>query len=285
MTFSATNLLSALELFPEVDLVSETDLVSRVSETDLVSQVLKCDVDSIENAEDAKDVVRTDAFPVFSVPIFPTSIQLPIVKLVWITPEAQTEIGVLARVSSPDDQRDRPVVGLLKYLIRNKHWSPFEMADLCVEINTTRDISAQIIRHRSFSFQEFSQRYASVTEFPPIPHFRRQDSKNRQASIDDLSAEIQFQLQERTRLYFAEGQILYQDLLAAGVAKECARKVLPMNSPTRIYMKGSIRSWIHYLQIRNLKEGTQLEHALIGEEIKKIFARELPAIYAAVFVD
>ena len=157
------------------------------------------------------------------------------------------------------------------------------MATMCVEINTTRDIAAQIIRHRSFSFQEFSQRYADVKDLGeiPIPELRRQDTKNRQNSIADLYPELVKAFQQRTRMLFAEAQELYDDMLEAGVAKECARKVLPMNSPSRIYMNGTLRSWMHYIDLRSAN-GTQKEHMEIAQIIADIFAEQFPSIYQAL---
>jgi thymidylate synthase (FAD) len=205
----------------------------------------------------------------------------PVASLVWITPDAEKHIVYCARVSNPKSQQEgKNPERLLNYLIKHKHWSPFEMASMCVEINTTRDISAQILRHRSFSFQEFSQRYSEVQQRPELPNLRRQDLTNRQNSIDDFvdegnSGRLSFE-QRIAHLYSASYKI-YQDLLDAGVAKECARKVLPMNSPTRLYMSGTIRSWIHYVSVR-ANEDTQLEHRQIALLIKEILCRELPSI-------
>lgn len=205
-------------------------------------------------------------------------------KLVWITPEAEKTIVYCARVSNPAGQEKDDYVGLLKYLIKHKHWSPFEMGNMCVEINTTRGISAQILRHRSFSYQEFSQRYSDVKSLgsPEIPHLRRQDIKNRQNSIDDLSSDVISGYYRRIGELFENSEHLYQEMVSAGVAKECARGILPLASPTRIYMNGTIRSWIHYLQIRAGVE-TQLEHRLIAQSILDIFKQELPVIHAAAF--
>jgi thymidylate synthase (FAD) len=157
------------------------------------------------------------------------------------------------------------------------------MATMCVEINTTSDIAAQIIRHRSFSFQEFSQRYADVKDLGeiPIPELRRQDTKNRQNSIADLDPELVKAFQQRTRMLFAEAQELYDNMLETGVAKECARKVLPMNSPSRIYMNGTLRSWMHYIDLRSAN-GTQKEHMEIAQTIADIFAKQFPSIYQAL---
>lgn len=207
-----------------------------------------------------------------------------LVKLVHVTPEAEHLITDMARVSAPKNQGNYDTAPrLIKYLIKHRHWSPFEMASMAVEINTTRDIAAQIIRHRSFSFQEFSQRYADVKDLGEIalPELRRQDTKNRQNSIADLDPELVRAFQQRTRMLFAEAQELYDDMLEAGVAKECARKVLPMNSPSRIYMHGTLRSWMHYIDLRSAN-GTQKEHMEIAQTIADIFAEQFPAIYQAL---
>jgi thymidylate synthase (FAD) len=207
-----------------------------------------------------------------------------LVKLVHVTPEAEHLITDMARVSAPKNQGNYDTAPkLIKYLIKHKHWSPFEMATMCVEINTTRDITAQIIRHRSFSMQEFSQRYADVKELGniPVPELRRQDTKNRQNSVPDLDPELVIAFERRIKMLFAESQELYDDMLEAGVAKECARKVLPMNSPSRIYMTGSLRSWMHYIDLRS-SNGTQKEHMDIANDIADIFAEQFPAIYQAL---
>ena len=207
------------------------------------------------------------------------------VKLKWITPDASHMIAELARVSNPANQASRETAPrLIKYLIKHKHWSPFEMASMCVEINTTRAISAQIIRHRSFSYQEFSQRYSDVGHLGSavIPHLRRQDLKNRQNSINDLTADEVGGFYRRISELFEDAEHLYQEMVSAGIAKECARGILPLNSRTRIYMTGTIRSWIHYLQIRAGVE-TQLEHREIALAIMELFERELPDVYEAAF--
>ena len=204
----------------------------------------------------------------------------PIASLVWITPDAEKHMTYCARVSSPVNQETNAnPERLISYLVKHNHWSPFEMASACFEVNTTRDISAQILRHRSFSFQEFSQRYADVNALgrPEIPAFRRQDLKNRQASHDDLDADT---LREATAIassVIVQTQQAYQQLLDLGIAKECARKVLPMNSPTRLYMSGTIRSWIHYLGVRTGPE-TQLEHRQIAQAIAKVLSEQLPSL-------
>jgi thymidylate synthase (FAD) len=206
-------------------------------------------------------------------------------KLIWITPAAEHQIEYCARVSNPKGQQTLDTTGkLLRYLVKHKHWSPFEMASACFEINTTRDISAQILRHRSFSFQEFSQRYASTTDGLggiDIPQLRRQDPTNRQASHNDLSREETQGFYRRISSLFEDAEDLYQEMLSSGIAKESARKILPMNSPTRLYMAGTIRSWIHYLQVRRGPE-TQIEHRLIAEEINRILNDEMPNLWEVI---
>ena len=207
------------------------------------------------------------------------------VKLVWVTPNAEELITRMARVSAPSNQDNMDTAPrLLKYLIKHKHWSPYEMANLCVEIETTRGISAQILRHRSFSFQEFSQRYADVGELGSsvIPHLRRQDIKNRQNSIDDLSPDVIAGYYRRIGNLFEDAEHLYREMVSSGVAKECARAVLPIATKTRMYMNGTLRSWIHYLQLR-CDVSTQLEHRQIADEIKEIFCEQFPIIGEAVF--
>lgn len=208
-------------------------------------------------------------------------------QLIHITPNAEELISYMARVSNPSNQSNTETSAkLIKYLIDHQHWSPFEMVNMCVEINTTRSIAAQILRHRSFSFQEFSQRYADVTSIgvPVIPWLRRQDLKNRQNSIDDLSAEKKQQYMRRIQQHFAEAEDLYREMVSAGVAKECAREVLPLSSPTRIYMNGSIRSWLHYCDLRT-GHGTQREHAMIAGQIQDILYAELPNVCEAMWSD
>lgn len=207
------------------------------------------------------------------------------VKLIWVTPSAEALVTYMARVSAPKNQENiETAPKLLRYLIQHKHWSPYEMANMCVEINTTRAISAQIIRHRSFSFQEFSARYADVSELGSaiIPHLRRQDHKNRQNSIDDLDPEMVSSYYRRISQLFEDAEHLYREMISIGIAKECARNILPMASQTRIYMQGSLRSWIHYLQLR-CDNGTQAEHRQIAEEIKRIFCQQFPVIGEATF--
>jgi len=207
------------------------------------------------------------------------------VKLIWATPDAESLIVKMARVSAPANQDNMDTAPrLLRYLLKHKHVSPFEMANMCVEIETTRGISAQILRHRSFSFQEFSQRYADVNALgsSEIPHLRRQDLKNRQNSIDDLSPDTLGGYYRRIGQLFEDAEHLYREMVSAGVAKECARSVLPIATQTRMYMNGTIRSYIHYLQVR-CHESTQLEHRQIAEQIKDIFCEQFPIIGEAVF--
>ena len=206
------------------------------------------------------------------------------VKLVSVTPEAEKTMGYVARVSNPNNQENPKVEKLLSYCIKHEHWSVFEQAFMTLEINTSRGIAAQILRHRSFTFQEFSQRYAAtnlLTGEIAVPELRRQDVKNRQNSIDDLDPELVRAFQSRIRMLFAEAQELYDDMLEADIAKECARFVLPLATPTRIYMTGSVRSWIHYISLRE-KNGTQLEHMRIAKECKEVFCQQFPIVSKAL---
>ena len=199
------------------------------------------------------------------------------VKLEWITPDAQHMIAKCARVSNPANQENRATEDkLLRYLVNHKHWSPFEMASMCIEINTTRAISAQILRHRSFSFQEFSQRYAEAIDYQ-VPHFRMQDTQNRQNSLDVFTPEQQAQMQDATKDVMKLCFELYETLINNGVAKECARMVLPLCTKTTMFMTGNIRSWIHYIQVRG-NEDTQKEHREIALAAKEILIQQLPAI-------
>ena len=199
------------------------------------------------------------------------------VKLVTVTPDAEKQMGYIARVSNPQNQSNPAVAGLLGYCIKHGHWSVFEQAHMTVEIETTRGIAAQILRHRSFTFQEFSQRYANTNLLGeiPVPDLRSQDLKNRQNSNDDIPEEQKKRLQDQIARYFAEGIDLYNELIREGVAKECARFVLPLATPTRIYMTGSVRSWIHYIDLRSA-HGTQKEHMDIVKEVRDIFKKEFP---------
>ena len=205
-------------------------------------------------------------------------------KLIWITPDAEALVGKIARVSNPNNEDNPEVEKLIKYLIKHKHWSPFEMASMCVEIHTTRAISAQVLRHRSFSFQEFSQRYAIPTDTfaTVLPELRRQDLKNRQNSIDDLESEKQEYYQQRIDDHFRESVNLYESLLHSGVAKECARSVLPLNTVTRLYMSGTLRSWLHYVDLRG-DNGTQKEHMQIAQSVRDILNDTVPTIARAMW--
>ena len=204
------------------------------------------------------------------------------VSLVHTTPDAEKLIAYMARVSNPDNQDNPESERLIRYLIKHKHWSPFEMVNMCVQIETTRSVAAQILRHRSFSFQEFSQRYAQVAEPSLIPQLRRQDTKNRQNSIDDLDPVTVDDFNIKIENLYSLSESLYKELLAAGVAKECARDVLPLSTPTKMYMNGTLRSWLHYCALR-CANGTQYEHKLIADQVKSIIEQEFPTIYAAMF--
>lgn len=207
------------------------------------------------------------------------------VDLVHVTPDAEELITKMARVSAPENQSNMETAPrLLRYLIKHQHWSPFEMANMCVEIQTTRGISAQILRHRSFSFQEFSQRYADVSAMgsAEMPQLRRQDYKNRQNSIDDLTPEEVGVYYRRISQLFEDAEHLYREMVSNGIAKECARNVLPLSSRTRLFMNGTLRSWLHYISLREA-HGTQLEHQVIAKEIKTIFTAQFPIIAEAAF--
>lgn len=209
---------------------------------------------------------------------------MPSVKLITITPDIEKTISYCARVSNPSNQHNDNYAKLLKYCIDHEHWSIFEHGFITVEINTTRGIAAQILRHRSFTFQEFSQRYADttlLTEDIPIFELRRQDTKNRQNSTDDISDEIKSKWNTKIREHFAKSKALYDDMLKDGIAKECARFILPLATPTRLYMSGTIRSWVHYINLRSAN-GTQKEHMKIANECKDIFISELPIISEAL---
>jgi thymidylate synthase (FAD) len=208
----------------------------------------------------------------------------PDVKLVSVTPDAEKHMAYCARVSNPNNQENNSFEGLLRYCIKHQHWSIFEQATMTVEINTTRGIAAQILRHRSFTFQEFSQRYADtnlLSKTIPLPELRRQDTKNRQNSIDDLPDYLKLTLLEDVRILFEHSQRVYDRLLEKGVAKECARFVLPLATPTRLYMTGSVRSWIHYIDLRSA-HGTQKEHMEIAELIRCIFCCQFPNVAEAL---
>jgi thymidylate synthase (FAD) len=205
-------------------------------------------------------------------------------KLISVSPDAEEVIMYCARVSNPENQ-DSGKTGLIRYCIKEHHWSPFEMANMVVEINTSRAISPQILRHRSFSFQEFSQRYANASYLfgadIPLPHLRRQDTKNRQASHDDLDFELVRSLESLVDNLYANAAAVYDKLLENGVAKECAREILPLGVPTRLYMNGTLRSWITYIALRE-KNGTQFEHQKIALSVKQIFCNQFPIIADAL---
>ena len=207
------------------------------------------------------------------------------VELVHVTPNAEELIVKMARVSAPKNQSNMDTAPrLLRYLLKHSHVSPFEMANMCVEINTTRAISAQIIRHRSLSFQEYSTRYSDISEIGSsiVPQLRRQDLKNRQNSVDDLTADEVGAYYRRISQLFEDAEHLYREMVSNGVAKECARSILPLATPTRLYANGTLRSWIHYIQLRE-SHGTQLEHQIIAKEIKAIFTEQFPIIAEAAF--
>ena len=193
-------------------------------------------------------------------------------------------MGYVARVSNPNNQDNPNVAGLLKYCIKHNHWSVFEQAHMTVEIETTRGIAAQVLRHRSFTFQEFSQRYADVSyirEDIPLPALRRQDDKNRQNSIDDIDPHTRQNFEIEMRKHFDQSIDLYKKMLHADIAKECARFVLPLATPTRIYMTGSCRSWIHYIDLRSA-HGTQQEHKEIAEGCREVFVEQFPIVSEAL---
>ena len=206
------------------------------------------------------------------------------VKLISISPDAEKLVSYCARVSNPSAQDSDNYSKLIKYCIDHKHWSIFEMAHMTLEVNTTRGLAAQILRHRSFNFQEFSQRYADtnlLSEEIPLFELRRQDNKNRQNSIDDLDQEVVCKWKSKLREHFAKSKAIYDGMINDGIAKECARFVLPLATPTRLYMSGNLRSWITYIALRE-KNGTQKEHMLIAKESKKIFCEQFKIISEAL---
>ena len=206
------------------------------------------------------------------------------VRLISVTPDAEKTMGYVARVSNPSNQENPKVAGLLKYCVKHQHWSVFEQAFMTLEIETTRGLAAQILRHRSFTYQEFSQRYADSSllgETIPLPELRRQDTKNRQNSIDDIDPFTVQKYQMLMQDHFKDAMELYQKMLDEGIAKECARFVLPLAVPTRLYMSGSCRSWIHYITLRSAN-GTQKEHMDIAEACKKIFVEQFPTVSEAL---
>ena len=205
------------------------------------------------------------------------------VQLISITPDAEKTMAHIARVSNPDNQDNPKYAGLLRYCIKHNHWSVFEQSSMTLEIETTRAIAAQILRHRSFTFQEFSQRYAASTKLGSLelPKLRKQDDKNRQNSTDDLDPKIIESLNMQMGTLFGSAMALYNQMLELGVAKECARMVLPLCTPTKIYMTGSCRSWIHYIELRSA-HGTQKEHMDIAEACRKVFTEQFPSVSEAL---
>ena len=206
------------------------------------------------------------------------------VKLISVTPDAESTMAYVARVSNPNNQENPNYAKLLGYCIKHNHWSVFEQAFMTLEIETTRGLAAQCLRHRSFTYQEFSQRYADsslLAETIPLPELRRQDTKNRQNSIDDIDPFVRQEFQIKMQKHFEEGMKLYKEMLDADIAKECARFVLPLATPTKIYMTGSVRSWIHYIDLRSAN-GTQKEHMDIALGAKKIFCEQFPAVAEAM---
>ena len=205
------------------------------------------------------------------------------VSFVNITADPEQTMAYIARVSNPSNQGNENYAGLLRYCIKHNHWSVFEQSSMTLEIETTRAIAAQILRHRSFTFQEFSQRYAKSNELGKIelPELRRQDKKNRQNSTDDLDEFIKQKLEAQMITLFSSSQSLYNQMIDHGVAKECARMVLPLCTPTKIYMTGSCRSWIHYINLRSA-HGTQKEHMIIAEGCRKVFTEQFPAVSEAL---
>lgn len=206
------------------------------------------------------------------------------VKLISVTPDAEKTMAYVARVSNPNNQENPNYAKLLGYCIKHQHWSVFEQAFMTLEIETTRGLAAQILRHRSFTYQEFSQRYADSSllgDTIPLPELRRQDTKNRQNSIDDIDPFTRQEFQIKMQRHFDEGMKLYQEMLDASIAKECARFVLPLAVPTKLYMTGSVRSWVHYITLRS-SNGTQKEHMDIANACKDIFIEQFPTCAEAL---
>ena len=206
------------------------------------------------------------------------------IKLISVTPDAEKTIAYVARVSNPQNQENEKYAGLLRYCIKHGHWSVFEQAFMTVEINTTRGLAAQILRHRSFTYQEFSQRYQDVShirEDIPLPELRSQDEKNRQNSIDNVDPKVVDKFNAKMRKHFDASIDLYKEMLHDGIAKECARFVLPLATPTRLYMTGSVRSWIHYINLRSA-HGTQKEHMDLVENVRTVFKEQFPTVSEAL---
>lgn len=204
-------------------------------------------------------------------------------KLISVTPDAEKHMAYCARVSNPSNQNNESFAGLLKYCVKHQHWSIFEQAFMTLELTTTRAIAAQVLRHRSFTFQEFSQRYADSSQLGEIqlPELRRQDDKNRQNSIDDLDPFLKQKLEMQMQTLFSSSMALYEQMLGSGVAKECARNVLPLCVGTKIYMSGSVRSWLHYIDLRTAN-GTQKEHMNLANACKDIFMEQFPTVSVAM---
>jgi len=205
------------------------------------------------------------------------------IEYIHSTTDGDNLVAYMARVSNPANQDNKDTAPrLINYLIKHKHWSPFEMVSMCIKINTTRSIAAQILRHRSFSFQEFSQRYAPVTSDPVVQDLRLQDYSNRQNSIDSMNEYDKQQFQLQLKQHYEQSHWLYNQLLTAGVAKECARDVLPLSTPTVLYMHGNLRSWLTYADLRTAN-GTQLEHKLIADQVKELIAVHFPQCFAGMW--
>ena len=206
------------------------------------------------------------------------------IKLISVTPDAEKTIAYVARVSNPQNQENEKFAGLLSYCIKHGHWSVFEQAFMTVEINTTRGLAAQILRHRSFTYQEFSQRYQDVShirEDKPLPELRSQDLKNRQNSVDDVDPKVVDKFNAKMRKHFDASIDLYKEMLHDGIAKECARFVLPLATPTRLYMTGSVRAWVHYIDLRSA-HGTQKEHMDLVENVRTVFKEQFPTVSEAL---
>ena len=214
--------------------------------------------------------------------IFPAT--TPVVSLEYVTPDAEAFMGYVARVSNPKNQDNPKVAGLLKYCIKHGHWSVFEHAHMTLQVTTTLDIATQILRHRSFTFQQLSRRYAGESEAPlniHMPQLRAPHPKNRQKSEDNLPTEIQGWFTAKLDEHFRQAETLYKEMLAHGVAKECARAILPQAAETTIYMTGNCRSWLHYIALR-ASNGTQAEHMAVAEAAKEIFREHFPACSEAM---
>ena len=209
---------------------------------------------------------------------------MPAVKLIHSTPDGDALVAYMARVSNPENQDNPQSAGLIKYLIKHKHWSPFEMVGACVEINTTRDIARQIIRHRSFHVQEFSQRYADASLLGDMVEreCRMQDTKNRQNSLECEDKGLSYRWGDEQMHVWSRAVFAYKEALDKGIAKDQARALLPEGlTPSRMYMHGTLRDWIHYIEVRT-DPSTQKEHRLIAEEIKQVLSSVYPQVFAAL---